>query len=106
LVRVARLLLGATRGTDSVARYGGDEFVVIAPDADLAGAVQLAERCRSAVESAEWSMRPTTVSVGVATWVHGASTSELDSLPLAADNSLYHAKRNGRNRVTHAAATE
>lgn len=106
LAKVARLLLGATRGTDSVARYGGEEFVVIAPEADAVGAQHLAERCRVAVEAAAWPMRNITISVGVATWTIDQSTLALDRLALAADRALYAAKRGGRNRVSCAADAE
>jgi len=105
LVKVARLLLGATRGTDSVARYGGEEFVVIAPDADVDGATHLAERCRAAVANADWPKRSITVSVGVATWTVGAPPPVIDNLALDADRALYAAKSAGRDCVRHASTT-
>ncbi len=102
LAQLARILLGATRGTDTVARYGGEEFVVIAPDADRDAAAHLAERCRAAAEGATWPKRRITISIGAATWTRGQPLAWLEDLPLAADRALYDAKRTGRNRVSHA----
>jgi diguanylate cyclase (GGDEF)-like protein len=93
------------RPTDLVARYGGEEFSVIVAETDSAGAQQIAEHIRLAVEQlplvagAEW---PMTVSIGIASWT---TTSEmtLEQLLFAADKALYQAKEGGRNRVVVAA---
>ena len=101
LQQLARLLCDTARSVDVVARYGGEEFAVILPDADEAGAAKFAERFRVAIESANWPRRNLTVSVGVAT--RKEQTQDAGALLDRADNALYRAKRNGRNRVEVAA---
>jgi len=99
LKNVARLLSENARDVDFVARYGGEEFVVVAPSTDPAGAVHLAERLRSAIESAEWPQRAITASFVVATVT--PSTASPSDLIAEADAALYRSKEAGRNRVTH-----
>jgi diguanylate cyclase (GGDEF)-like protein/PAS domain S-box-containing protein len=100
LKQVAALLEYTIRDCDFAARYGGEEFVVILPQTDSIGALQAAERCRIAIESAEWRCRPVTASFGVAT-LSLTCTSSPD-LIAAADQALYAAKFNGRNQVMYA----
>ena len=91
------------RRCDLAARYGGEEFVVVLPNTDKTGAVQIAEAIRQEVERA----RPTvssgalphfTVSIGCATGRRSCPSS-LDELMNSADLALYAAKRSGRNAV-------
>ncbi|MFJ3371847.1 sensor domain-containing diguanylate cyclase [Pseudomonas sp. NPDC086251] len=92
------------RPTDLVARYGGEEFSVILAETDRAGALQIAQSIRAAVEqlpSMAGDGTPITVSIGIATWT-AASESSLESLLFAADKALYQAKESGRNRVVAA----
>jgi two-component system cell cycle response regulator len=98
-----------TRVFDSVARYGGEEFVVVMPGTGPVEAIAAAERLRSAVEEIEFAaaagtLLPLTVSIGVACASDAASSP--DTLLQDADAALYDAKRNGRNRVKMARATE
>jgi len=102
LRRVAKAIRGATREGDVLVRYGGEEFVVIAPATDGDGAVAAAERIRAAVaasgaELVDGRVVPLTVSAGVASLVD-----EIDGRGLfrAADSALLAAKRAGRDRVT------
>ncbi|MDH3470128.1 MAG: sensor domain-containing diguanylate cyclase [Acidimicrobiia bacterium] len=95
---VARLLVGESRATDLVARYGGDEFAIILSNTSPEGAKVLGERFRRAVERAEWDQRPITVSVGIA--AAGESTNSVEALIDAADIALYEAKGAGRNQVS------
>jgi diguanylate cyclase (GGDEF)-like protein len=102
LRRIARAIKGAVREGDIVVRYGGEEFVVIAPATDGDGAVQAAERIRQAVaasgsELVDGRLVPLTISAGVASLVD-----ETDGRGLfrAADSALLAAKRAGRDRVT------
>jgi diguanylate cyclase (GGDEF)-like protein len=92
LQKVAKLLEELARETDLVARFGGEEFLVVMPRTDLEGACVFAERVRAVVEI-ELSV---TVSGGVAAAMDGDTP---DSLLSRADAALYQAKTNGRNRV-------
>jgi diguanylate cyclase (GGDEF)-like protein len=101
LQRVARSIRLAVRDGDVVVRYGGEEFVVIAPGADDEDAVEIAERIRDAVsrsgeELVDGRRVPLTTSAGVACLV---DESDGHALFRAADSALLAAKRGGRNRV-------
>lgn len=90
LIQVAQILSGSLRVEDVVGRWGGEEFIVVAPHTTRASAVLLAERLRSAVEAAT----PVTISIGGAcTPVAAARLIE------TADANLYRAKERGRNCV-------
>lgn len=108
LRRVGHFLQEQARATDFVARYGGEEFGLILPNTDATGALAMAERLRHCLESASWSERPITASVGVATLADldaapdPSPTAPQVTLIAAADKALYASKANGRNRVTHA----
>jgi diguanylate cyclase (GGDEF)-like protein len=98
---VGSILARKVRATDFAARYGGEELAVILPDTDSNGALELAERLRKAVESAPWTDRSITVSVGVASL--GDRVESAKDLLDAADRALYRSKERGRNLVTNAA---
>jgi diguanylate cyclase (GGDEF)-like protein len=100
LISVARLLKGAARRSDMVARFGGEEFVIILPGCGPSNAAAHAERIRRIIESAVWPKRPITTSVGVATLSRDISNPA--DLIAAADKALYYSKHHGRNLVTHA----
>lgn len=108
LKRVARLLAGALRGTDFIGRYGGEEFLLIWPETDLAGATIVAEKLRRLVEEADLRIEdgpaiPVTLSMGVATLEEvrrdRPGRVQIDDLLAEADRALYVAKREGRNRI-------
>jgi len=99
LRRVAQTAQSAIRVTDFLARYGGEEFALILPNTDAQGALVLAERLRAAIEGAPWKERPVTASFGIATLDGDMKSS--DDLTRAADEALYGAKEQGRNRVLH-----
>ncbi len=96
-----------TRGIDLACRLGGEEFVIIMPDTEIARAYQVGERLRATIAaepfriSADVSIRVTT-SVGIATLEHSDDTPQ--TVFKRADQALYAAKRSGRNRVNAAAA--
>ncbi len=94
---VASTLAQQARGSDLVARWGGEEFVAIA-GADLAGATAFCERAREAVARLEIpGVGRVTISAGVS-----VVTGEFDEALERADGALYQAKANGRNRVERA----
>lgn len=99
---VANTLLGQLRKSDHAARFGGEEFAMVLPETDAAGAAVVAERFRVAVAASclvtEGRKVPMTVSLGVATFP-GRDISTIERLLKAADDALYAAKGAGRNRV-------
>ncbi len=101
---VAAALQGATRDHDVVARFGGEEFAILLPGTDRDGATAMAERVRRGLEDRPWPVQTITASFGVATIPSREKESAAVSLLLieSADLALYHSKRQGRNRVTHA----
>jgi diguanylate cyclase (GGDEF)-like protein len=103
LQRAAAALREVTRRTDTLARIGGDEFAVIAPDSDERSAFVLAERMRCSLREAfAGDPSPLTMSFGVATMPTHAV--DADGLVAAADEALYAAKDLGRDRsVIHSA---
>lgn len=101
LRQLSRSLLHAVRTDDVVCRLGGDEFLVICPKTPLEGALRLAEQLRREVAAmrvaagkGEWRG---SVSIGVA--VRGAAMKDCEDLIKQADEGVYRAKREGRNRV-------
>jgi diguanylate cyclase (GGDEF)-like protein len=99
LCMLAELLRGGLRVVDTAARFGGDEFVVILPQANTDGALLVAERLRKSIEQMDVpGFGKVTCSLGIATFPdHGSSR---DMLLLAADRALYNSKDAGRNRVS------
>jgi diguanylate cyclase (GGDEF)-like protein len=107
LVSLARTLTSSLRTVDSVGRIGGEEFQVVAPETDLAGAVHLGERICRRVEEAETTYKDqamkvdqvikVTVSIGFAV-VEGEGDAEYDQLRHVAAAALAEAKAGGRNR--------
>ena len=100
LRQIAAVLREAVRGTDTVFRYGGEEFLVLLPETDLAGAGSLGEKIRAAAEGRLFgeSVRAfaLTLSVGVASLAGEESGNDMIA---RADVALYRAKKRGRNRV-------
>lgn len=92
-----------SRPTDYVGRYGGEEFIVVLNDTDPAKAVVYAERIRKEIEnlghllSDRFPGLGLTVSIGISTFEHDMKNK--DALVSKADESLYKAKKAGRNQV-------
>ena len=101
LRRVAALMREALRDSDYVARYGGDEFVLVFPETRLSNARLVCEMVRERIAAEDWSsIAPElkiTVSLGVAE--RSPNTNTPDLLLNAADRLLYRAKRTGKNSV-------
>jgi len=106
LIKLSSLLADSVRTSDSVARIGGEEFVVLLPQTTVEGATTLAEKLRRTVARHLAARRPITISVGVATLVipqQGSPDLQVlaEQLVDGADAALYRAKHEGRNRVRH-----
>jgi diguanylate cyclase (GGDEF)-like protein len=103
LSRVAALLGGVVRAGDSVVRWGGEEFLLVLPGADLEQAMHVAERARRAVSVEPFGLRcemRITLSAGVA---ERRAQESAERLLRRADEGLYSAKRHGRDRACRAA---
>lgn len=102
LQQTAPPLLGQVRKSDLVARYGGEEFVILLPGSPLAPALRLAEKMRHAISQQEITYEGKTLrrtaSFGVAS-AFPEEPAALSELIERADQNLYRAKREGRNRV-------
>ena len=103
LQTIGEILGETTRDSDVVARWGGEEFIIIAAETNEEQACRLAEKIRMAIaeynfpHAAEQPLGMVTLSIGVATIAE--STSEVNFLVRLADNAVYCAKNNGRNRT-------
>jgi diguanylate cyclase (GGDEF)-like protein len=100
LRQAASCLVRCVRTSDLVARYGGEELVVVAPDCDLTAAVKLAERFRMAVAGLQLNVRGTVIEVSASTGVAAsgdAARINPAELLQRADDALYQAKQSGRN---------
>ena len=84
------------RQTDLIARFGGEEFIMLLPDTDATDARLFAKRLHKLVSEIEINNTPVTVSIGI-TMSDGSHT--LEELTKQADRALYVAKNNGRNRT-------
>jgi len=97
LKECAELMLKSSRDIDMVGRWGGEEFIILCPRVSVTQAHALGERIRSSIEHYPFlSGRTITISVGVAEFNRKESVLELIK---RADDNLYNAKHNGRNRV-------
>ena len=98
IVAVSGLLKSSLRETDYVARFGGEEFLVVLSAADTRITHQVAQKLCQSIEDAEFSdLPPVTVSIGFAL---ASQATSLDTLINFADDALYRAKDNGRNQVS------
>ena len=95
------------RGIDLACRYGGEEFVVVMPETDMAVATMVAERLRRRIASEPFPIQQSarsievTISIGIAALARGEDAA---AVVKRADQALYRAKRDGRNRVVPDAA--
>ena len=94
---LAKIFMCTARDTDIVARFGGEEFCIVAPELDKCGAESFAERLLRAVSKHDFPNREVTISGGVATFPDDADT--VASLLETADKRLYIAKERGRIQI-------
>jgi diguanylate cyclase (GGDEF)-like protein len=98
----AHVLRDAVRGGDFVGRMGGEEFVVIAPDCDLDGALNLAERFREEISALEFKFNGASISITASLGTaasHDTSQGDPTEVLCRADWAMYQAKTEGRNTV-------
>jgi diguanylate cyclase len=99
----ANILVQNVRGQDKVARFGGEEFALIFPGARLGQAVTAVERIRGVLEAKQWTIEPSGERVGKVTASFGVAKLRADESPndllRRADERLYEAKVQGRNRI-------
>ncbi|MBI4844097.1 MAG: diguanylate cyclase [Nitrospirae bacterium] len=94
LVEIAKLIVEVIRGADLASRYGGEEFMILLAETDLAGAAIVAEKIRRSAEA----KTEVTASLGVSCYSSDITSGE--ELIKKADAALYESKSSGRNRVT------
>jgi len=105
LRKIAQVLRSKTRGADLVARFGGEEFVIILPEIDFENGRTVGEKLRAEIERTEFKGEEKmpnhclTISVGFATFPRDAKVPT--ELLEHADQALYISKRNGRNMISH-----
>lgn len=106
LTRVATILLQNTRGIDLVARFGGEEFIILLSNTNKEAAYLVAEKLRNAVADEEFSLNVTSdekiiekVSISLGLAAYPTDSQGLDTLIEKADRALYAAKATGRNRT-------
>lgn len=110
LQEFAERVSGALRGIDLACRYGGEEFLIAMPDTDMAFASVVAERLRQEIATSKFVLNSgrdelsVTVSIGIASTENGPDEDTAQKLIKRADEALYQAKTNGRNKVIQSAA--
>jgi diguanylate cyclase (GGDEF)-like protein len=100
LQTIAEIMRDSTRKVDCCARYGGEEFVIVLPDVAITEALDTAEHIRARVAAKKFNGRKITLSIGVAGFPEAADDAE--AIIAVADEALYQAKREGRDRTVRA----
>ncbi|HWQ37354.1 MAG TPA: GGDEF domain-containing protein [Burkholderiales bacterium] len=108
LQHLVRCIRDELRGSDVMARFGGDEFVILLPETNRHGAQEMAERIRKSIESSRFDVRGgdtnVTVSIGIASYPEDGGN--LEVILDKADKAMYRAKQRGRNQVALYATEE
>ena len=98
LIAISKNISNTIRASDYFGRYGGEEFLVIMPETDLANAYIFANRIRENIEQMEWNF-DNKLTVTISGGVVENTGEDLYTMISKADSLLYHAKENGRNRI-------
>ncbi|MBI5681677.1 MAG: diguanylate cyclase [Deltaproteobacteria bacterium] len=106
---MAEVLTRTVRESDTVGRWGGEEFILVLPNTDVEGAYHVAEKVRAAVEgcsvmAVSGMPQGVTISLGISTYPN--ISGDLKELVESADNALYQSKATGRNKTTKAVRAE
>ena len=101
---IGRILMHGTRSIDIVARYGGDEFVLLLPENTSEGAFTVSQRLIDQISGTDFPGGTLTVSIGISTFPDNGPNAR--SVLLAADRALYQSKQSGKNRVALAAPSD
>jgi diguanylate cyclase len=98
---IADILKSSIRKIDHVARWGGEEFLVVLTETNLSGAARVAEKIKITIEKHkyEFDKNPAQVTMGFGVACHAGKNGKTDGLIKTADKLLYKAKENGRNQV-------
>jgi two-component system cell cycle response regulator len=102
LCEAAKRMNASVRPYDSIGRYGGEEFLVVMPECDEKGVLSAAERLRACINGQALEINGGEIQISIsigATATRGAKRADTDSLIRLADEALYRAKENGRDRV-------
>ena len=106
LTMVAQSAVAQVRASDVVARYGGDEFIILLPHANAQQALPVAERIRASIAGMQLNAAGSdegainiTLSIGIAEMAHEPGEENIERVIQHADTALYEAKRSGRNRT-------
>jgi diguanylate cyclase (GGDEF)-like protein len=97
--QVAETMRERVRATDIVARLSGDEFAVLMPQTDTAGALQLGEDLRSQVAEGTPALPELSVTISVGIAMFGGGRGGAEAVLAAADQAMYRAKEGGRNQI-------
>lgn len=98
IIALSKTVLNCVRKSDVTARWGGEEFLILAPKTDQIGALTIAEKIRQAIEKLDIEGLNFTISIGVASFEKNKDKN-IDSVIHKADEALYEAKNSGKNRV-------
>ena len=94
---LAQILRDGVRKSDVIARWGGEEFVILLPDSELSSATKLAEILRLRIAEYDFKLvKKITCSIGIVRWNEGENP---DQLLKRVDEKLYYAKETGRNKI-------
>ncbi len=94
LISMSKIIQGMIRTSDTFARWGGEEFIIVLPNTTLSGAITIAEKFRKELEESSRY----TASFGVTEYI---KEEDLDTFVMRADKNMYKAKRSGKNRVVY-----
>jgi diguanylate cyclase (GGDEF)-like protein len=100
LKRIAQIFLEQCRTMDVIARFGGEEFVLVLPETSLEDAIVVCERIRNQIQTHDWSSIRPGLEITMSFGMNADTSLDANGMLDAADTQLYSAKQRGRNRVT------